>query len=68
MSQRDRAEKKVTEKHGRASEWSHDDCHGDGLCTKHSKAHRAASKEAKRARRRLDKHIIEEESNGKTDN
>lgn len=61
MTQRDRAEQKANNYQGSAGSWAHDDCYGDGLCTKHCKAHNAAAKESKRARRRLDKAVIEEE-------
>ena len=62
MSQRDRAETKVAHKHGSAGEWASKGRHGDGVNEEHRKAHRAAAKKAKRARRRLDRAIAEEET------
>jgi hypothetical protein len=68
LSQRDRAERKVHDKHGHASDWNppgkaphRPGGHSDGVNTEQRKAHKAAVKRAKRARRRLDKQIIEEE-------
>ena len=64
MTQRDRAEKKVHDKHGSAGDWASGGWgpggHSDGVNTEHRKAHKAAAKKAKRARRRLDKAIIDE--------
>ena len=66
MTQRDKAERKVADKHGSAGDWASGGWgpggHSDGVNTEHRKAHKAAAKEAKRARRRLDKAIVEEES------
>jgi hypothetical protein len=66
MTQRDRAEKKVHDKHGSAGDFASGGWgpggHSDGVNTEHRKAHKAAAKKAKRARRRLDKTIIEEET------
>ncbi len=65
MSQRDRAEKKVRDKHGSAS--SHTSPgkaphrpggHSDGVNTEQRKANQRKAKKAKRARRRLDHEII----------
>lgn len=60
-NQRNKAEKRVQDKHGSPSEWSSGGCHGDGIDLKHRKAGKAAAKEAKRARRRLDRAVVEEE-------
>lgn len=59
MTQRDKAEKKTADRHGGdwgCSKWHH----GDGTVKAQRKAHQAEAKKAKRARRRLDKAIIEE--------
>tara|TARA_R100001132_G_C3273357_1_gene95429 strand:- start:183 stop:389 length:207 start_codon:yes stop_codon:yes gene_type:complete len=62
MSQRYKAESKVKHKHG--GHWGDSrGHHGDGANKAQLKAHRAAAKEAKRARRRMDKEIVLEESN-----
>lgn len=65
MSQRDKAETKVYNKHGSAGGFASGGWgpggHSDGVNTEHRKAHNAAAKEAKRARRRLDKAIVEDE-------
>lgn len=60
MSQRDKAEKKARHRHGGdwgCSKWHH----GDGTVKAQRKAHQAEAKKARRARRRLDKHIVREE-------
>ena len=61
MSQHDRAERKNRHKHG--GDWGNPKgCHNDGTVKAQRKAHQAAAKEAKRARRRADKHVIKESS------
>lgn len=66
MSQRYKAEKKV--KHAHGGHWGDPrGRHGDGAVEAQLKAHRAEAKKSKRARRRLDKAIIEEEMEMKDD-
>ena len=71
MSQRDRAEKKVHDKHGSAGSFHSGGWgpggHSDGVNTEHRKAHDAAAKRAKRARRRLDKEVVKEDLDDHTD-
>jgi hypothetical protein len=60
MAQRDKAEKKTRHRHG--GDWgSSRGHHGDGTVEAQRKAHQAEAKKAKRARRRLDRAIVEEE-------
>jgi len=62
--QRNKAETNVAERHGSAGDFAAGGWgpggHSDGVNTEHRKAHKAAAKEAKRARRRLDKAVVEE--------
>ena len=71
MSQRDKAEKRVADPLGHAGDWNRSGKaphrpggYGDSVNTEQRKAHKAAEKKVKRARRRLDKSIIEEERHG----
>lgn len=71
MSQRDKAERKTADRLGHAGDWNRSGKaphrpggHGDSVNTEQRKAHEAAAKEARRAQRRLDKAIIEEERDG----
>jgi len=68
MGQRDKAEKKARDKHESASSHSspgktpwRPGGHSDCVNTEQRKANQHKEKAAKQARRRLDKHIIEEE-------